>query len=300
MFFLCLSGSFWVLMALNDTYEREFAIPVQLAGVPRNVVVTTDINDTVRVTVRDKGFSLVTYAYGDILHPVNFWFSNYANEDKERGTISASDIQKAVYSQLYGSSKITQVKPDHLDFFFNYGLSKRVPVRFVGDIKAAKSYYLARTAVYPEQVTVYASRRILDSLKYVTTEKVRMENVEDTVFHRVNLKKIRGVKILPASVKVGFYPDILTEESMEVPITPVNMPSNMVLRTFPGKATVKFIVGASQFRLLTPDMFKVIIDYKDLAAQPSEKCQLVLKAVPKYVRRARLEISQVDYLIEQQ
>lgn len=299
LFFLALSGVFWLLMALNETYEKEYAIPVRLIGTPRNVVITTNVNDTIRVTVRDKGFSLIAYSFGNQFRPLNFRFQSFANEDKERGTIPNSEIQKQVYAQLYSSTKIVQMRPDRLEFYFNYGLSKRVPVHFRGTITAGKSYYLARTALFPDIVTIYASKRLLDSVKFVTTENIRMENVEDTVYQRVKLHAIRGVKIVPDYVKVGFYPDILTEEVIEVPIVAINMPSNMVLRTFPGKVKVRFIVGASQFRSIQPDMFKVVADYKDLIAHPSDKCLLTLKNVPKSVSRARLEINQVDYLLEQ-
>lgn len=298
--FLALSGGFWMLMALNETYEEEYAIPVRLSGVPRNVVVTTDIEDTIRFTVRDKGFPLAAYAFSDRFHPISFRFSSYANEDKEKGTIPVSDIQKALYQQLYGSSKITQIKTDHLVFYFNFGLSKRVPVHFDGSVTAGKSYYLARTVLYPDFVTIYASKQLLDSVKYISTERISLTNVEDTVYQRVVLHPIRGVKVVPNAVRVGFFPDILTEESMEVPIVAINMPKGQVLRTFPGKVNVHFIVGVSQFRHVRPDMFKVVADYNDIAAHPSDKCTLYLKAVPKGVSKAQLEINQVDYLLEQQ
>ena len=58
LFFLALSGVFWLLMALNETYEMEYSIPVSLNGVPKNAIITTPMADTVKVTVRDKGYTL--------------------------------------------------------------------------------------------------------------------------------------------------------------------------------------------------------------------------------------------------
>ena len=42
LFFLVLSTTFWLFQALNETYEEDFAIPIELRNVPGNVVVTTD------------------------------------------------------------------------------------------------------------------------------------------------------------------------------------------------------------------------------------------------------------------
>ena len=34
LFFLILSGTFWLLMTLNETYEKEIEVPVTLVEIP--------------------------------------------------------------------------------------------------------------------------------------------------------------------------------------------------------------------------------------------------------------------------
>ena len=296
LFFLALSGAFWLLMTLNETMEREFKIPMRLTGVPRNAVITGELPDTVRVTVRDKGFTLVTYDF----RPLVFRFSNYADEDEGKGVIPLTDVQKQVLSQMYGSSKLLQVKPGAFDFYFTYGTSKKVPVVFRGKITTNKSYYLAHTEFYPSMVTVYANKQQLDKLQTVEIEPFNYRNLQDTIRQAVKIRKIRGVKIVPPTVRLSVYPDVLTEEAIEVPITAINMPPGMVLRTFPSKVTVRFTIGASLFRTIKPSLFKVVVDYEELAANPSDKCTLQLRSVPRSVSKASLEIDRVDYLLEQQ
>ena len=295
LFFLALSGAFWLMMTLNETMEREFKIPVRLSGVPRNAVVTGELPDTVRVTVRDKGFTLVTYDF----RPLVFRFSNYADEDEGKGVIPLTDVQKQVLSQMYGSSKLLQVKPGAFDFYFTYGTSKKVPVVFRGKITTNKSYYLAHTEFYPSMVTVYANKQQLDKLQTVEIEPFNYRNLQDTIRQAVKIRKIRGVKIVPPTVRLSVYPDVLTEETIDVPITAINMPPGMVLRTFPSKVTVRFTIGASLFRTIKPNLFKVVVDYEELAANPSDKCTLQLRSVPRSVSKASLEIDRVDYLLEQ-
>ena len=296
LFFLALSGAFWLLMTLNETMEREFKIPMRLTGVPGNAVITGELPDTVRVTVRDKGFTLVTYDF----RPLVFRFSNYADEDEGKGVIPLTDVQKQVLSQMYGSSKLLQVKPGAFDFYFTYGTSKKVPVVFRGKITTSKSYYLAHTEFYPSIVTVYANKQQLDKLQTVEIEPFNYRNLQDTIRQAVKIRKIRGVKIVPSTVRLSVYPDVLTEEAIEVPITAINMPPGMVLRTFPSKVTVRFTIGASLFRTIKPNLFKVVVDYEELAANPSDKCTLQLRSVPRSVSKASLEIDRVDYLLEQQ
>ena len=300
LFFLLLSGAFWLMMALNETYEEELKVPVRLVGMPRNAVMTDEPADTVKVTVRDKGFTLVTYKYGHWFRPLTFKFATYANEDQGHGAITAADIIKQVQSQLYGSSKLLSVKPEKLDFYFTYGASKKVPIRFRGKISTSKSYYLAHTEFSPMMVTAYANKKVLDELKYVEIEPFNYRNLQDTIHQNVRLQKIRGVKLVPSTVRLSVYPDVLTEESIEVPVSAVNMPAGMVLRTFPSRVTVRFTIGASQFRMIRPEQFNVVVDYQALAENPSDKCTLQLRSVPSSVSKAKLELDKVDYLLEQQ
>lgn len=299
LFFLVLSSIFWLMMALNETYEQEVCVPVKLVGVPKNAVITSEMDDTVRVTVRDKGYALAAYIYGDKVQPISVNFATYANRQTGYGSVTQQDLLKMV-NQRFTQSKVMQVKPDHLDFYFNFGVSKRLPVRMAGYVVPGKSFYLARTQFWPDMVTVYASKRVLDSLRFIKTVPINIVNFGDTVIQTVALEKIKGVKIVPNVVRIGLYPDIMTEESIDVPVTAVNMPDGKVLRTFPPRVKVNFIVGASMFRNISADQFMVVVDYNELMQNPSDKCKIYLKTSPHGVRNARLQMSQVDYLIEQQ
>lgn len=299
-FFLVLSAVFWSMMTLNENYEEELDIPVNLTGVPRNAVMTGDLPDTVHIVVRDKGFTLMAYRFGRVLRPLAVKFSTYADEDKGKGVVPISEIQRQVQQQLYGSSKLVSLKPSDFDFYFTYGASKQVPVVFRGRVKAAKNYYVAHTEFMPSQVTVYANSDKIGQVKYVEIEPYNVQQLQDTVHTTVKLRRVRGLKMVPRQVRLSIYPDVLTEESVDVPVTAVNMPQGMVLRTFPSKVTVRFTVGVSQFRSISPDMFRVVVDYNEIAANPSDKCVLQLRGVPRTVSKAKLTVQTVDYLLEQQ
>lgn len=299
LFFLALSGTFWLMMTLNETYEKELPVVVRFTGVPKNVVITSDMSDTAYVTVRDKGFVLMSYLTSNKLHPFVVHFSTYANKQTGHGQVKMADIQKFVKSQLFGSTAITGIKVEKLDFTFNYGLNKEIKVKLAGNIVPSANFYLSHVQFVPEKVTVYASKEKLDSIDAVLTEYLNIENFDDTVVKTVRLKPIPGAKIVPQTVRLTLFPDVLTEESVEVPITAINKPDNMVIRTFPQRVKVMFSVGASMFRMIKPSDFQVVVDYKEIAQNPSDKCKLYLQAKPRGVSNARLEMDRVDYLIEQ-
>lgn len=300
VFFIALSGIFWLSMTLNETYEQEFSIPVTVVGVPKNVVLTSEETDTIRMTIRDKGITLAAYMYGDMLKNVKINFKPYAHSNGT-GIVTTSELQKIVYQHLVSSSKIISTKPDKLEFFYNYGANKRVPVRWTGRVIPEDLYFISRVKYYPDSVDVYASQALLDSISVVYSEHLNYVNFRDTLVVNANLEKIKGVKMVPDHIKMEFFTDVLTEEKLDgIPVEGINMPPGKILRTFPMKVTVSFVTGVSVYRSLKPEDFTIVADYDEIAANPSEKCRIYIKKSPPGISRVHLNINEVDYLIEEQ
>ena len=109
LFFLSLSGIFWLLMTLNETYEKELAVPIHITNIPADVMLTSDTTDTVRITVRDRGILLLTYMYGDHLNGIEASFKNY-DLGNGNGSISGNEINKLIQQHLSSSAKIINSK----------------------------------------------------------------------------------------------------------------------------------------------------------------------------------------------
>ena len=298
LFFLALSGSFWLVMTLNETYEKEVRIPVRLVDVPDNVVLTSDAEDTLSVVLRDKGYSLWAYIYGDKVREVSISYKTYSKKNGT-GVVSSGDLQRLVYQKVFGSSHIVSIKPNKFEFFYNYGLKKRVPVKLYGKVEAARSHNLEAIELRPSHVDVYGSEAALDTIDFVYTQLLNVTNLKDTLVKTVELRKIKGIKFVPDKVRLSAYSDVLTEESADIPVTALNMPEGKVLRTFPSRIKVTYTVGASMFRKIHTGGFRITVDYNEILAKPSDKCTLHLSTVPAGVHNARMDVSQVDYLVEE-
>ncbi|MBS7367245.1 MAG: YbbR-like domain-containing protein [Prevotella sp.] len=297
LFFLAVSAGFWCMISLNETYEKEVCVPLQLVGVPDNVVITDPLPDTVKVVLKDKGYTLMSYLYGDAIRPVVVSFNNCSKKN-DRGSITQGDFIKLLYAKLFGNTKIVSVKAEKWDFTFNYGLAKMVPVVIEGEIKAYDDYYIARTEISPEIVKIYSSKEKLDSIEEVFTDQLNLTNFKDTVSRTITIKKMPGVKVEPSQVKVKFYADKMIETEIMAPVKAINMPENLLFRPFPARVPIRVVVGKANFQSLNPDDFIVETDYKELPSNPDEKCNLTLRSVPRYVISASLNVKQVEYLVE--
>ena len=297
LFFLILSAIFWLILTLNEGYEKELKIPVRIVNVPKNVMLTSPSVDTVRATVRDQGWVLLNYMFGEYNNNVKIDFRNY-DKTFGKGVVPNADLKRLIEQSLESSSKVTAVKPEKLEYFYNNGEHKRVPVHWNGRVIPEQLFFISHVDYKPDTVDVYTSREKLDSIRIVYTEPLNYVGFRDTLLVDCKLAHAADVKVVPERIQVVFHTDLLTEESIDVPIKCINLPAGKTLRTFPAKVRVNFVAGVSQIRELTADEFTVVADYLEIEQKASEKCNIYLKEVPNGISRATLSTKQVDYLIE--
>lgn len=298
LFFFLIAAGFWLLQTLNNDYEAEYSIPVRLKDVPNNVVLTSEPPSELRIRVKDKGTVLLNYMLGKSFFPVSLSFADY----KGRGNhvrIYATEFERKILSQLSASSRLLSIKPDTLDYIYSTGKSKRVPVRFQGEVSAGPQYYVSDTLYKPDSVLVYAPKNILDTITTAFTQRMAYENISDTIRNQVALAYVKGAKFVPGAIELTFPVDIYTEKTVEVPLRGVNFPAGKVLRTFPSKVTVTFQVGLKRFRRIKASDFVINVSYEELLKLGSDKYTVKLKAIPHGVNQVRFTPEEVDFLIEQ-
>ena len=128
--FLVMSAVFWVLTTLNETYEAEVEVRLEIADVPANTVITESLPDTIRVVVKDKGFNIVKYLYFDNMPVVRLPFHMYSGR-QNHGGVTAGELQKILRPRFGETCSILSVKADHLDFYYSHGAQKKVPLEAV-------------------------------------------------------------------------------------------------------------------------------------------------------------------------
>lgn len=299
LFFLFVSFSFWLLQVLNDDYEKEFIIPLKIKNVPENVVMTSELPEEIRINVKDRGTVLVNYMLGHTFYPVVIDYEEYLNRGNHV-RIPSSTIIKRISSQLNQSTRVQYIKPDTLEYIYTQGKGKKIPVKLEGNIKAERQYYISEVQLVPDSVMVYAPPSILDTITGAYTEFIVDENISDTTRIKADFVPVKGARFIPSYTDATFMVDVYAEKNIEVPIQGINFPENEVLRTFPPKVQVTFQVGLSHFKSITAEDFTVQVDYNELQETQSDKCRLNLIVLSNFVNHARMNLKEVDYIIEQQ
>ena len=298
LFFLALSSVFWIFQTLNETYEEDFQVPLELRNVPSNVVITTDLPENLHILLRDKGSQLLAYRYTRQFKPVVVDYNTYSNPSGHV-SILGNELQRQIAAQLLPGTQMLGLKPDTLDFYYNFGQFKRVPIRPLGEVRAGRLYSLAKTVYSEDSVTVYASREQLDTITAAYLQPFNLRNLTDTTHVKSNFVKVKGAKFVPAQIGVTFCIDRLVEKTIQVPVQQVNFPASKQLRTFPASVKVTFQVGMGLYRKITSENFVLVVNYEDLLKNKSTYCHLSLKTIPEGVSHVRISPQDVEYVIEE-
>lgn len=302
LFFLSLSTAFWFLQVLNEVHEEEFDLRIDQKNLPKGIVITSDLPASLRVSIKDRGATLLNYKYNRTLPDLTLDPSLFtAQEGHIR--ILTSELVKQIRPSLSASSQITSIKPDTLDIYYNHGRSKRVPVRLLGDISTANGYtIIGKECLTPDSATVFATQAVLDTISAVYIRAALLPAFKNSSSIVANLHAIRGVKITPSRVKISFVVDRLVEKRLTVPIGSIHVPERQLLRTFPSQTEVIFQVPMSLYRSIQPSHFTVVADHSQ--ASPNEdtpesaKCRLVVLKYPSVVSHVRLAENEVEYILE--
>lgn len=298
LFFLALSSVFWIFQTLNETYEEDFQVPLELRNVPSNVVITTDLPENLHILLHDKGSQLLAYRYTRQFKPVVVDYNTYSNPSGHV-SILGNELQRQIAAQLLPGTQMLGLKPDTLDFYYNFGQFKRVPIRPLGEVRAGRLYSLAKTVYSEDSVTVYASREQLDTITAAYLQPFNLRNLTDTTHVKSNFVKVKGAKFVPAQIGVTFCIDRLVEKTIQVPVQQVNFPASKQLRTFPATVKVTFQVGMGLYRKITSENFVLVVNYEDLLKNKSTYCHLSLKTIPEGVSHVRISPQDVEYVIEE-
>ncbi len=297
VFFLLVSTAFWFLSTLNETYEKEVKVPLTITDIPQNIVITEELPDSIKVTLRDKGFNLIKYSLGNNIRPIRLQFALYA-KTKGKGSVTPSEIQKILRIRLDESTTIVTVKADHWEFFFCHGNKKRVPILLNGTITAKQNYYINHMSLIPDSVTLLGETEALDTINAVHTNAVTLTNISESTSRTVKLKRIKGTKLEKETTTLNISVDQLTEVIVRVPIRTDNVPAGISLKTFPAQVDIRVAVGVKNSNTIRPEMFSVVADYKDLSNEPNAKIRLKITAQPRTVVKAYIIQPTVDYLLE--
>jgi len=197
--------------------------------------------------------------------------------------VDEKDIQLSRTALLFemektGEKKVAVIPDFSINFSGQYDLYKDV-------------------SITPEDITVYGPQNALDSLLFIKTIKVEMENINSDVEIKVELfnpfPQLLTFETNEITLKIEV--EKFTESELVVPINLSGM--NYHVKTFPSQVTVYYKVAQKDFNDVRPHQFNIIPVIDDLNITNAKKLPLRIENHSDFARNIRIVPTEVEFLI---
>jgi len=157
---------------------------------------------------------------------------------------------------------------------------------------------MGEITVNPSMVEISGPQEELDSIQFLTTKKIKYEEVNDSLTITYLLsedERFQSLDIVPKEVSILVPVDKFTEKSFDLPIEWNN---NVSIRTFPNMVKVVFLVPLSNYEQLTEQGIKALVNLTD-GFQKKRKLKVEIKGVPDFAILLRIEPEKIEFIIKQ-
>ncbi len=304
LLFFVVSIICWYLIALSKEYTTIISYPVVYQSLPKGKVLALTPPEKLNIKVKGFGFTILKTKLFSYINPIKLSISIFGAEIKQTGNrylyyLLSQNTKEWISNQLDAEIQVISILPDTLFFNFTDIVDKKVPVQLVSNLSYAKQFMPhGKIIIRPDSVIVSGPQVILDTLKYVSTNMLTLNEIKDTVSKEVTLLSIPKF-IFTTTTVVATIPVVkYTEMVLNIPIEPENLPDSLKLKTFPSYITLSCWVGLSDYSKMTPFMFRATIDYNILKTNYSNKVKIKLAKIPFMVNNITFQPKSVEYIIE--
>ncbi|HEX3009933.1 MAG TPA: hypothetical protein VHO90_20195 [Bacteroidales bacterium] len=303
LFFLFISTIFWFLTAFNKNYSVQLDFPVRYYNFPPEKVVVSDVPHQLNLRINGHGFTIIKHKFYSGLSPLRVDVSASGITPIDTGSqlyfVLTRRFRERLASQIGEDLQVVSVQPDTLYFILDDIISKQVKVKPVVNLSYKKQYLQKGEAIsHPDSIKVFGPRIIMDTLKWINTETIEKRKVNDTIRKLVDLVPVRTLQYSIDKVNVVVPVEKFTEKTLSIPIEAVNLPSNLILKTFPGFVTLSTMVSVSDYNKVSPDLFRAVVDYNDVLSGNSNKLKVTLAKAPFFIVNTKFLPKNVEFIIE--
>ena len=267
--FLLISAAIWLLNALSKNYTDVIEYPLVYTDFPENKVFVGEMPRHLDLQIKAHGYALLRYKMFKKPVPISFKVSAF---NMNRGPNSASAfiltryLRDQIAMQLPAELQLLEIKPDTLFFQFADKVTKMVKIKPNFDYSVEKQFTIKDDIMLtPDSVEVTGPDLILDTMKYVYTDRYVLGELNRNYTDRVRLKKEADLEYSTSRVNCSIELERYTELQVSVPIEVLNLPDSIMLQTFPSSIKLNCRVGLSKYDRIETYPFRAVVDYNKIA-----------------------------------
>lgn len=299
LFFL-LAVVFWFLTKLSKEYEATINFPISIENLPQDKLVQGKLANEVGVHVKATGFKILS---GRLFpRTLKIDAGNLYQRSESSFYILLSQQRVAIQKQMNTGVSIYHFISDSIDLEIGSLSQKKVPVKLDKDITFETGYDISGSiSIKPDSILVSGPESLIDTIKFVSTNKLDLKDINDSFEERLALKSFpsdQNIRYDVSEVNLQAKVEKFTEGTQKVSFTVLNVPEGVLISTYPKQLDLTYKVALKDFGQVNPSSFLIECDYK--LSIDNNLSYLIPKLTNQsnLVKNVKISPLKIDFVIE--
>jgi len=300
LFFLVLTSIIWLLIELSKTYTSSAVFKVGYKNLSTDKLLQNNPVPEINVAFRAPGFNVLKYK---LLRPeLTLNLSNITKNSNVYYILPNRQIS-SLNGQLSGGTELISILNDTIFIELGNNVSKKVPVNTDLEIKFKLGYNLIeKLEIIPDSVTITGPEKYIDSIKVISTEHVKINDIYENIdieLELIKMNKTQNVILSENKIKVVGNVDKFTEGSFTYPVVIVNEPEGFKINPFPKEIEVVYQVGLSNFSKINKNSISVVFDFMQYENDTLiQFLTPIINQKSDYISSMKINPDQIEFLIQ--
>ena len=295
---LVFSAMAWFINNLSFSYNSTTYFELDYVNTPKELLLASQPKSTIELKLQALGFQFLGFELRK--KKVAIDMSKMKRKDSVY-YISPDIYRKQIEGQLPNSMTLLEIEDDTLFFNFTTLVTKQVPVIPRVNFSLATNFMLEDSIrVSPSKIEITGAKNEIDTITGIRTAYLDLKDVDKDFLKNVGLIKPKSLETVDFSsntVEISGQVFRFSENIIEVPVTVVNLPDNVKVRTFPDSVQVLCQGKLENMKEFETTDFQVVADYSNASGTDNNTLPITLEEYPKDIKNARLLINEIEFIL---
>ena len=295
--FLLIAASLWLFSALGKEYKDDLHVEIEYYNLPKEKMLYSSLPQQIDLLATATGFVILKHKIYKQTAKVRINLGKALVKENNKYKISKLIFFDQIEKQLNNSIKVNKIYYFDYDIDFSNVEVKEVEIIPNIKINLADQFHLTSPIkLKPSKIKIYGEKNVIDTVKFIFTDELILNNLKSNFKKEINIKRVKGINFDKQKVEVEINIEQITEKSLKIPISIINIPDSIEMQAYPEFITVNFTVGFSKFDIINSDYFSAQIDYNKIDLN-NKYANIHLIRYPKEISNIRYMPKKAEYLI---
>jgi len=298
LYCLFVASIFWLLIVFSKEYKAPVTFNLRYTNFPKDKMLANKLPQKVEVDVMASGFTFLGYYFDRLSDTLTLDVANLRMNPANKDFYLPVYTQAQQFENQLGSQiKISKIHLDTLHFYFDKKVVKVIPVQLNINYGFEKQFQLnGKIELKPSKIVVSGPASVMENLSVINTQQLNLFNLNKSIARTAELiipDELKSVEFSTKKVVVKIPVEKFTEGTLELPVEVLNLPEQYLVKTFPEKVKVSYLVSLSNYGRVLADQFSLLAYYNENATS----LKLKLVKFPDIVHNPRIENDKVEFIL---